>query len=70
MYQKQPGMNINIETLATHCAAATASSELIERMIAPEIYENWETKTSAYKWGVRGVKAGAVLYALYLFFKK
>ena len=66
----QAGININKKTLATHCAAATLSSEPIERMIIPEKYAEWETKISAYKWGVRGVKIGAVAYALYLFFKK
>ncbi len=66
----QAGIDIDIKTIATHCAAAAALSEPIERMIIPEKYADWETKTSAYKWGVMGVKAGAVAYALYIFFKK
>ena len=66
----QAGIDIDVKTIATHCAAAAALSEPIERMIIPETYADWETKTSAYKWGVRGVKIGAVAYALYIFFKK
>ena len=64
------GMNIDVKTIATHCTAAAALSESIERMIIPERYADWETQTSAYRWGVRGVKTGAIAYALYLFFKK
>lgn len=64
------GIDIDVKTIATHCAAATVLSEPIERMIIPEKYADWETQTSAYKWGVRGVKAGAVAYAIYLFLKK
>lgn len=62
-------IKINVKSLATHCAAATALSEPIERLIIPEEYADWETQTSAYKCGVRGVKLGAVAYALYLRFK-
>ena len=66
----QAGIDLDVKNIATNCAAATALSEPIERMIIPERYAEWETQTSAYKWGVRGVKTGAVAYALYLFFKK